>query len=487
MLRSISHKLFVIMLTATAIVAVSMYFIMQWNINRGFLRYVNTLDNERLERVSLELARAYKQANGWSAVAGHPEVWSRIATSWMQHDCPPFEGGRSMMGPPAVGDQPGRDGERLPRPPHFGRRFEMRLMLLDAGRRPLIGPQPPERELVEFKPVTLDATVVGYVGLLPQRHLTDAIQMRFLREQKLALALTAGVAFLVSAILAYFMAGRLVRPLRSLAHATHQLASGRFDTRVAVCTHDEVGQLAEDFNSLAVALEKNEGIKRQWVADISHDLRTPLAVLRGEIEALQDGIRATDADSLRSLHGEVMQLSRMVDDLYQLSLSDAGALDYRKKVVELDQQLLQALDSFRSRFAAKEIAIVSHIPEEDEFPVFADAERLRQLFDNLLGNSLKYTDANGSLDVLLERDRDTARIHIRDSAPGVGDADLERLFDRLYRSEASRNRATGGAGLGLAICRNIVEAHGGTISALHAPQGGLWMRIELPVTRRSSC
>jgi two-component system sensor histidine kinase BaeS len=281
------------------------------------------------------------------------------------------------------------------------------------------------------------------------------------------------------------LARRLVRPIRALASATHRLAAGQFDIRVPVGSSDELGHLARDFNSLAVTLEKNEQARRQWVADISHELRTPLAVLRGEIEALQDGIRQPTPDSVRSLHGEVLRLSRLVDDLYQLSLSDLGALTYRKENLDVAELLTEALTSYRPELAQKEIRLTLELPRRGTAKVFGDPERLHQLFANVLDNALKYTDAGGALAIRLDVGDGQARLDFQDSAPGVPESKLERLFDRLYRVETSRNRAAGGAGLGLAICRNIVEAHAGRITAQPSPLGGVWIRITLPLTETS--
>jgi two-component system sensor histidine kinase BaeS len=254
---------------------------------------------------------------------------------------------------------------------------------------------------------------------------------------------------------------------------------------VPVGRSDELGQLARDFNSLALALEKNEQARRQWVADISHELRTPLTVLRGEIEALQDGVRQPNPQAIGSLHGEVLRLGRLVDDLYQLALSDLGALTYRKTEAHLDELLDQAIEPLKEEFSRKGIALQVDRPAGSHLTLLADPERLHQLFGNLLENSLKYTDAGGRLDIRLETTADEAVIHFSDSAPGVTGPELDKLFDRLYRVENSRNRHTGGAGLGLSICRNIVEAHEGTIIARPSPLGGVWITVRLPITRNA--
>ena len=296
------------------------------------------------------------------------------------------------------------------------------------------------------------------------------------------MAMVAGVMLLISAALSLPMANRLVQPIRRLAASMHRLACGEFDTRVPVGPEDELGQLARDFNTLALSLGNTEQARRRWIADVSHELRTPLSILRGEIEAIQDGVRQAAPESMRSLHVEVMHLTRLVDDLYQISLYDIGALSYRKTGLDLRSMLTHALNSFRPEFALKGIAVKSELSFDADFPVFADPGRLHQLFDNLLDNALKYTDAGGLLSVRLQRNGELARIELADSAPGVPEEDLEKLFDRLYRVESSRNRALGGAGLGLAICKNIVEAHEGSIRALPSPNGGIMIRLELPLT-----
>jgi two-component system sensor histidine kinase BaeS len=175
-------------------------------------------------------------------------------------------------------------------------------------------------------------------------------------------------------------------------------------------------------------------------------------------------------------------LSRLVNDLYDLSLSDLGALAYSKADTDPAEALRLALDLFRPEYADKGISLETDLPPGTGFPLFADSERLHQLFSNLLENSLKYTDPGGRLRVFIERDGGTATVHFQDSGPGVPESDLGKLFDRLYRVDSSRNRETGGAGLGLSICRSIVEAHAGTIAAFPSPLGGLWVKIEFPMS-----
>ncbi|MBI1922148.1 MAG: HAMP domain-containing protein [Geobacter sp.] len=478
----ITRRLFLAILAAAAIAVVSMFFIMHWSIDRGFLRYVNSLEQTRLALLAERLEESYSGKGSWDFLKENPAQWRRIvAESMPEEEASPGRRPPREEGVPSAKGGAGRPPMQLP--PQLRRGFGQRAFLLDSERKQVVGP-PEIPSSGELKPLLHRGQVVGYLGLMPRKRLSDERQLRFVKEQRVALALVGGVVLLLAAGLSLPLASRLVRPIRALAAATNRMAAGHFDTRVPVSSSDELGHLARDFNSMALALEKNEQTRRQWVADISHELRTPLAVLRGEIEAIQDGVRQPSPEAVQSLHGEVMRLSRLVDDLYQLSLSDAGALTYRKEELDLAEVLTEALDTFRNDFARKEIALQMDIPAELELTLFADHERLRQLFANLLENTLKYTDPGGALEVRLERLNGRVALHFQDTSPGVPVADLERLFDRLYRVESSRNRASGGAGLGLAICRNIVEAHEGTISALPSPLGGVWIRVELPLTEK---
>lgn len=222
-------------------------------------------------------------------------------------------------------------------------------------------------------------------------------------------------------------------------------------------------------------------MRRDFMADISHELRTPLAVLRGELEAIQDGVRQFTPDSVASLQAEVGTLTKLVDDLHQLSMSDEGALAYQKSSLDLIPLLEVASGAFRERFASRGLTLQLSLP--DSMTVFGDRDRLMQLFNNLLENSLRYTDSGGGLYISAEQRERMVLLTFADSAPGVSDEQLQKLFERFYRTEGSRNRASGGSGLGLAICVNIVQAHNGLIRAAHSPFGGVSITVELPLER----
>jgi two-component system, OmpR family, sensor histidine kinase BaeS len=476
----ITQRLFLSMLAASSLTVVCMFLVAQWSINRGFLQYLAAQDRVVLDEVAAKLEELHEEEGSLDFLKGSPRRWAYFLIRSQPGEKPPPGFPEAFRSPPA----PPEGGARSRFGPPGANRPEARLVVLDGRRVPLIEHQPGSGE-AQLKPLVKDGRTFGFVGLLPPRHFLDPFQLRFLHEQKSGLVFAAAGVVLLAALFSLPLARRLVRPLRALAAATRELSSGKYATRVPVASSDELGRLAHDFNALALTLEKNEELRRRWVADVSHELRTPLAVLRGEIEALLDGVRATTPETIRSLHAEALRLSRLVEDLYQLSLSDVGGLTYRKQDLDLTELLEDSLDAFRSELTRKGLALVSHLPPAGECSLFGDPERLAQLFRNVLDNALKYSDSGGSVAVRVSCDGGRATVDFEDSAPGVPEAALEKLFDRLYRVEGSRNRGSGGAGLGLAICRSIVEGHDGTISASPSPLGGVWIRIVLPMAERA--
>jgi two-component system sensor histidine kinase BaeS len=463
----ITSRLFLSILVATSLANLCIFMIMQWNINRGFMEYLHTLDQSRIERLAERLEQVYVEHGSWDFLREDPRLFYVMAEQ--SGDFAASEGPKELnQGTDAPPFPP--PGPHRPRPP---------FIVVDADRNPLVG-NPAGAEGSNFRPIVHGGKTIGYIGIMSPKRFLSPPQLGFLKKQKLALVLAALGMVLVVAIFSIPLARRLVRPIKIMAAATHDLASGRYSVRIPVASSDELGLLARNFNEMALTLEKNEKARRQWVADISHELRTPLSVLRGEIEALLEGIRKITPDAIHSLHAEVLRLNHLVDDLYQLALSDLGALTYRKEDIDLAEVLKDSIESYGAELVRKDITLTKDISPGSKI-VFADAERLHQLFSNLLDNSLKYTDAGGKLVIRLTCSDAQAMVDFEDSAPEVPEGDLDKVFDHLYRVEGSRSRVSGGAGLGLAICRNIVEAHAGTISAHPSPLGGILIRVSIPV------
>jgi two-component system sensor histidine kinase BaeS len=476
MKMSITYRLFFSILSATGLAILSLFLIMWWNIDRGFNEYLNTLNQSRLAQMAGIIEQAYGENGSW-------DFLKKGTDSWLGQLLSIAPDSETLS---KKAQESGKDGDVQGPPPTYSKgpaQSRGPLVILDAEKNPIFGFLEEWAEAT-FRTVVHEGKTVGYVGFLPPKHFLHPVQVRFISRQKLALVLAALGMVAVVMIISLPLARRLVKPMRAMAGATHDIASGRYATRVPVLSSDELGQLARDFNNMALTLEKHEKEQRQWIADISHELRTPVAVLRGEIEALLDGIRPITPETVRSLHAETLRLNRLLEDLYQLSLSDIGALTYRKEDIDLAEVLEDSIESYKAEFAGKDIRITMEIQQKSDIEVFADKERIHQLFSNLLDNSLKYTDRKGDLIVRLAYSDGQAIIDFQDSQPGVPPDEMERLFDRLYRSEHSRNRASGGAGLGLAICKNIAEAHVGTIAAYPSPLGGVMITVTIPFAGR---
>ena len=487
---SIRFKLFTTLLLTTGSVVLCMYLMMLWSFDRGFLDYVNKQEQQKYQALSQALAKHWQKNKSWEQLSNNHRSWDILLSQHIEFPESDFKKGRP----------PGSDG-RMPRsfgppddfkrPPPFKHddlsdhrppppKGNSKPLLLDENKKILIGLA---KNLIniELYEILVEDKIVGFVGQFPQKKLADELDVLFVEQQSQAFMLSAIMMVIISVLAALPIAAHLVKPIRLLSKGTQRLISGRYQTVIPVTSNDELGQLSKNFNSLANTLKENEKARQQWIADISHELSTPLAILKGEIEAMQDGIRETTPQAIDSLHAEVEHLNNLMKDLYELSMSDIGALNYQKEKTDIVNVLQVTLDSFRTEFENAGLTLRFNSKLKKNPSVLADATRLRQLFSNLLKNTLRYTDREGTLEVEISAGPNEVNIQFKDSAPGVSETEIARLFERLYRVESSRNRATGGAGLGLSVCHNIIAAHDGTISAKASPYGGIWISISLPI------
>ena len=317
--------------------------------------------------------------------------------------------------------------------------------------------------------------------LFASGRLPGDIEAAFLAEIARDFYFAGAVALVLSGLWAVLLARYVLAPVSLVAAGARLLAGGALSTRIDTGRRDELGDLVRDFNTLAVSLEAAEQARRLWVADTSHELRTPLAVLRAQIEALQDGVHQAGTQSLGRLHDEVLRMTRLVDDLHELARADSHALGLRLEAVSPGEIMGEVVSRFAPRCQASGLQLDATALDPSGAVAMADPDRLRQVFANLVENAIRYTDTGGT--ILVSESRTTAEIvlKVEDTAPGVPESKLPRLFERFFRVDSSRSRQTGGSGLGLAICRAIVEAHAGTISAAPSPLGGLAVTVCLPV------
>ena len=471
-------KLFLAIAGANALLALAAFLVFSWSFDQGFVDYLNRADEARLQPLVARLAEGHAREGGWGWVSEDRKRWFDLLREVLG-----TRGARRVDDPPATGPASASSSSSTstsvstPTPPDPLLTIDPRLMLFDADGHLLVGRAEMVDEAVR-KPIVRDGTTVGALGYVPRLKTVASLEKLFAAQQNRKFAaiaagmLVAGLA--VSALIAWWLARRI----RRLALGANALIQGRYHVRIAAQGHDELAELAADFNHLAHTLEAAQRARQQWIADIAHELRTPLAVLRAEIEALQDGVRPLGAASLGSLAQEVAHLSRLVEDLRMLSLSDTGALTYHKEPLVLAEVVDDVLQSHRAAIDARGLAVA--VAPGGPARVSADGARLAQVFANLLQNTLRYTEPPGRLDIAFAQDGPTVVVTWQDSSPGVPAADLPRLTERLYRVEGSRSRVGGGSGLGLAIAQAIVAAHGGEMAADASPLGGLRWRLRFP-------
>lgn len=367
-------------------------------------------------------------------------------------------------------------------------RLPFPFLLVDQSGTVLVSPDPrrvgervSSKELAEGLSVEVGGEVVG--RLLPEPPLPSQgpLEQRFLRAVTRALFITAWVAAAAGLVLAALLLRQLTDPLKRLDVAAREIARGDLAKRVAVQSRDELGHLAESFNAMAASLEKAETSKRQMIADVAHELRTPISAVRAGLEGLRDGVLQPTSENFAALHDRVLLTSRLVADLQELALADAGALSLRLEACDLRPILERIRATIGVELEDESVTLVIEVPE-DLPPVEADGQRVEQVMLNLLSNASRHTPAGGTIHVSAAREgAQFVRTSVCDTGSGLSSEDLVRVFDRFYRADKARAGGSGGAGLGLSIAKALVEAHGGRIWAENRPAGGACFHFTLRV------
>ena len=490
MTLGIRQKLIIALAATSLLITTAAFLAMLLSFRAGFLQYINDHRYQSLQQLQNVLHDQIVSLDQWEGLSRRRKVWDDLIFLMRQNEENPV----SFVGVPPPHTRPVKppryDGHRPPsghhHPPprrkHRGSAPPQPFVLLDANKQAIYG-RLTDSEATWFLPLTVQRQLVGYVAMDKlEKFQTDADQV-FVTEQTRYFIGIAVVASMIALGVAFLLARWMVSPIQRLDKAMSQLMKRDYDIQVNYQSRDEVGRLVSSFNKLSQSLGEYDQSQQQWIADISHELRTPIATLRGEVEAMIDGVRDTSPQRLTSLHEEIIRLQRIVDDLHQLSLSDSGAMRYAFDIVSIVKTVEQVIE--RNHVLLHQSPLYHDITViGNESAVYGDADRLSQLFYNLLQNSLRYTDAGGQLHItLFFKNNKTVNILWEDSEPGVSSEALPKLFDRLYREDQSRNRERGGSGLGLSVVKAIVEAHGGHIIARASKLGGVVVDIELPLVQ----
>jgi len=443
------HSLHFRLLAAFALVIIvivgSVFFFTYRSTRSEIGRFEERAEMMRARRVDFELSHYYRQQGDWEGIQPFVAQWGNLYGERIiltgTDGVVVADSEEELLGKPYTPDAPGRPMS----------------LLRGAGT-------------IGVLYITQESS--PEVGLVSLNIVGRAIGRFFLWGGLLAV----GIALLLT----FVLSRRILAPVKALTQAARQLGKGDFSQRVNSSDKGEVGELAQSFNSMANDLERAEQLRRNMVADVAHELRTPLSNLRGYIEAIRDGVKKPDADTIHSLGEEATLLSRLVDDLQELSLAEAGELKLNCQAGDITELIKQTVPVVRSQAAAKGVSVSVDLP--GKLPaVDIDSHRISQVLYNLLENAVAHTNQGDSITVAARQQDNQVKISVVDTGEGIPAEDLANIFERFYRVDKSRTRATGGSGRGLTIAKRLVEAHGGNIEVNSKPGKGSSFTFTLPV------
>jgi signal transduction histidine kinase len=316
---------------------------------------------------------------------------------------------------------------------------------------------------------------VGYLVFTPY---TVTQRFGFVRALLFPIGILSFILALFLVIVFTLLIRRFVNPLADVIYAARTVATGKLDTRISMTGPQDLRSLSESFNEMAASLERNDHERRDMLADIAHELRTPLSVIRGRLEGIVDGIYPENGPQVSMALEQTYTMQRLVDDLRLLTLVETRQLSFDKREVNVGNVINRVIDMFSAEAQERNISL--SFPERNgNLTAFIDPQRFEQVMGNLLGNALRYVPEGGKVWVTAIEIKEGLRITVNDNGLGIPEEDLPFIFDRFWRKDKSRSRLSGGTGLGLAIAKQLVEAQGGTITAMNIPEGGLQVVVEL--------
>jgi signal transduction histidine kinase len=473
MLRSLRFRLILTTLIVLAVVVTALALISRRATVMQLDDFVEMDAGRRLDRAAEVLARHYRHSGSWTGVdsilasmrglGGEPLLLVDRDGAPIASTVPDFEGADVEIGP----------GHEL-RMEWTGRgegdHEQVRRFLMIKGGPHIV--------------LTADGGVpVGTLYLTPMGMERDRKIMVGAVNRWLVLAVVA--AGLLGITLTLALSRRILGPVEALTDAARRMETGDFSRRVDIRTGDEIGQLAHAFNAMADSVVNAETLRRNLVGDVAHELRTPLTNIRCQLEALQDGLARPDRAIIDSLHEETMLLSRLIEDLQEMALAEAGGLNLSPEALSVHSEIRKATSALEPRATAAGITLRTTVPE-DIPAVRADARRLAQVLRNLLENSLTHTPEGGEVEATATALNGSVEITVRDTGRGIPAEHLPYVFERFYRVDVSRNRATGGSGLGLAIVKQLVLAQGGAIRVESEPGRGSRFTVTFPLAAGES-
>jgi signal transduction histidine kinase len=453
-MRSISTKLIIAFLSIGIISVTVIFVTARWNTRQEF---INFLTDQNQSAIYTSLANYHQQNGSWDGVE---YLYGERQMPGMGMGQGQGQGPRSeMMQSFILADQDG-------------------FVIIPSGKY-TIGEKLPEQELELGVPITENGRVVGILIPLRQQFQASQRELEFIERINVTLLYGALIGAVIALFLGIFLSRTITRPIRELTKATHAISEGDLSQQVAVRTNDELGELGKAFNKMSAELSRSVNARKQMTADIAHELRTPLSLILGHAEAVHDEVLPPTKENFEIIREEAARLENLVNDLRTLSLADAGELSIIPQTVEPGGLLQEVASLFQYQAQKKDISL--ELDAAPPLPALEiDPGRMTQVLTNILDNAIRHTPAGGRILLSARQVGGMVELAVQDSGPGLPKAEVERIFERFYRADASRRRDDGGSGLGLAIAKSIVLAHNGQLSAESEPGRGLRISILLP-------
>ena len=462
-MRSISSKLIIAFLSIGVISIAVIAVTARWNTRAEFINY---LANQERDNLISQLSNYYSENGSWRGVG-----------VYLRQTIGPQPGmgsgrGHMPMGALTLCDQNG-------------------TVIFSTENKYKPGNRIPDADLEAGIPITENGQVIGILLSTRLPYQGNPRELEFIERTNLVLIYGALIGAVIALLLGIFLSRTLTRPIRELTRAAHGISQGDLSQKVSVRSKDELGELAEAFNKMSAELSRSVNTRKQMTADIAHELRTPLSLILGHAEAVHDGVLPPTPENFEIIREEATRLGHLVNDLRTLSLADAGELSIVPQRIEPERLIQEVAALYQYRIQTKSISlqldIASPLPA-----IEVDPGRMTQVLTNILDNALRHTPEGGKIILSAKRSGDQVELAIQDSGPGVPGENLERIFERFYRTDSARQREgdlPGGSGLGLAIAKSIVQAHNGQVSAesdiIPAGEAGKGLKIIIRLPRSS--
>lgn len=447
------NSVFAAIFATALIAAIFLLILQQVRLSYAFNEYMGKIRIERIEKLHLKLKEGFAKTGNWQFLTDQ------------------FDTANSNGSTP--------DEQNLERLNEWllWYDFPHGVAILDSNNAELIGEFEANMQLIAIYHQNEE---VGFLAVKDNRVVKAELDSHFVKQQVRSLIFITLLTLLTALLSAYFFSRRLTKPISDIANVLNNLRRGDLSTRSEYKRNNELGQLSSDVNYLANTLEQNRDSRQRWITDISHELRTPITILMGELECLEDGLTPFDNKAVTSLKEEVSGLNRLVADLHQLIIADQGELRLECQPKNISEMVRKCLQKYQPIFTERDITTTNQLPRS--LIAHVDKTRLQQVLVNLFENCARYTDIAGDIRISASQGNQFVTLVIENTASEISEESLPKLFERLYRIDESRNKFSGGSGLGLAICTAIVEAHGGKIRASCSSLNGLAISMTLPLS-----